>query len=102
MTLAEAHALQADGQHRAEAGADMRVVALVDAAIEAAAAAGSVFSANTIRAALPTTTSPGLIGGRIRRAANRNLIQACGFEQSTLTGTRGAYLRQWVGRARPA
>lgn len=91
--------LRDEGMHTAEAAADPRVIATIDAAIERAIASGERWSANTIRAALPTTTSQGLIGARVRSYAGRRprVMVRVGYEPSTLPSTRNHPVAVWRG-----
>ena len=97
--MTTAAALRAEGQHRAESAADMRVVAMVDKVIADAIASGRVFDCNEIRDLMPTSESQGLVGARVDAARKRGEIEACGFVRSTLPSTRGAWIKRW--RATP-
>ena len=92
--MSTAAALRAEGQHRAETAADMRVLAAIDAHIAAAVASGAEWSANDVRDAFPSC-SPGLVGARVDAARKRGEIEACGFVRSTLPSTRGAWIKRW-------
>jgi hypothetical protein len=87
------------GMAQAEAHADPRTIATIDAAIERAIASGHGFSANDIRDELPTTTSAGLVGARIRSYASRRpaLMARVGYEPSTLASTHKHPVAIWVG-----
>lgn len=93
-------ALARAGMAAAENAADMRVIALIDAEIDRANASGQEWSANQIRAALPTC-SPGLVGARIRAASMRRPVEmvAVGWERSSLPSTHGKPLVKWRGVA---
>lgn len=91
--------LRDQGMNQATDHADSRIVALVDAAIDAAIDSGQPFTVATIRAALPTVTSPGLIGARFRSAAMRKprrMVQTGRWLPSDLPSTRCARVAEWV------
>lgn len=91
-------ALKDHGQHQAEAAADMRVVALIDAVITRYAKSGREFSANDIRNEWPVITSRGLVGARVDAARKRGELRATDKRvRSTLLSTRGAWLTVWTG-----
>jgi len=96
-----AETLRDQGMALAEHHADPRVIATIDKAIEAAIATGERWSANDIRAALPTTTSAGLVGARIRSYAGRKprVMVPVGMVRSDLPSTRRAWIRVWKGGA---
>ena len=87
------------GMAAAEAHADARIIAVIDAVIEGAIESGQPFSANTIRGLLPTTTSQGLVGARIRAFAARRprVMERVGYEPSTLPSTNGHAIAVWKG-----
>lgn len=89
--------LREQGEQQATAAADFRIVALIDAIIEAHAKSGHEFSANTIRDSLPATSSRGLVGARVDAARKRGELVAVGFTRSTLPSTRGAWIKRWIG-----
>lgn len=93
--ITKSRTLRAEGQHHAESGTDMRVVAMVDKVIADAIASGRVFDCNEIRDLMPTTQSKGLVGARVDAARKRGEIEACGFVRSTLPSTRGAWIKRW-------
>lgn len=98
MTAAEAERDQ--GTARAEAAADFRILAMIDAAIEAAIESRQPFTANTIRAVMPTTTSKGLVGARFRSAAMRKprrMVKTGHYLPSDLKSTRAALVAEWIG-----
>jgi hypothetical protein len=99
MTAAET--LRDHGMALAEQHADPRVIAAIDRVIEAAIESGEKWSANEIRRLLPTTTSAGLVGARIRSYAGRKprCMVPVGMVRSDLPSTRRAWIRVWVGCA---
>lgn len=90
-------ALKTHGQHQAEAAADMRIVAAIDAVIARHAKSGLPFSANDIRDEFPTTKSRGLVGARVDAARKRGELVSVDRERSTLPSTRAAFVTVWVG-----
>lgn len=97
---ATSDALRDAGHAQAEQHADPRVIATIDAAIEAAIARREPFSVNDLRGALPTVTSPGLVGARVRSYAARRpaVMKPTGrFPKSNLPSTRSARVCEWIG-----
>lgn len=97
MTAAEA--LRDEGMRQAEDHADPRAILTIDAVIRLANASGQPWSANDIRDALPTTTSPGLVGARIRSFAGRRprVQRRVGYVPSTLPSTHHHPVAVWLG-----
>lgn len=103
--LAEAGQARDAGIARAEAAADPKTIAAIDAAIERAIATRRPFSANDIRDAFPPSAEH-LIGARVRAYATKRvdgepLMAAVGYTPSTLQSTHKHPIRVWVGRATP-
>ena len=90
------------GMRQAENAADPRVILAIDAAIDRANASGEPWSANDIRDQFPTTQSKGLVGGRVRAAAQRRPVEmeAVGRVPSNLDSTHGHEIKVWRGVAR--
>jgi hypothetical protein len=89
-----------EGMRQAEDHADPRVILAIDAAIDRANASGEPWSANTIRDQLPTVTSKGLVGARVRAAAMRRPaeMEPTGrYPKSNLPSTRSARVTEWRG-----
>lgn len=99
--MTSAEQLRDAGMAQATEHADPRVVLAIDAVILAAIATGKAFTADDIRSALPTVTSPGLVGARMRSFAGRKpmVMQSIGYVRSTHPATRRAVIRIWVGTA---
>lgn len=102
MSAAEGAVLRDQGMELATCAADSRVVAIIDEKIHAAIDSGRRFSANTIRDSLPTVTSQGLVGGRIRSYATKRVdgnpvMKRVGYEPSTLASTHGHPIAVWLG-----
>lgn len=95
--MTTAQHIKESGQHQAEAAADFRVVALIDAAIARHAKSGRRFSANDIRDEFPTTQSRGLVGARVDAARKRGELVSVDRVRSTLASTRSAFVTVWVG-----
>lgn len=89
------------GMAQAEHGADPRVILLIDQAIADANASGKRWSANDIRQRV-TTTSQGLVGARVRAAAQRRPreMKHVGWVPSDLPSTRHHEIKVWVGIVR--
>lgn len=69
---------------------------VIDQAIEAVAARGLPFTANSVRDLLPQVRRP-LIGARFNAAHKRGLIRQTGrFVPSTDKGTHGHRIAEWV------
>lgn len=94
--LAHARDLRDEGMAAAENASDPRVKLAIDAAIARANASGREWSANDIRAEFPVC-SQGLVGARVRAAAQRKEMRAVGYTPSTLASTHGHPIRTWVG-----
>lgn len=97
--IAEADRLRDEGMSQAENAADPRVILAIDAAIARANASGREWSANDIRAEFPTTESQGLVGARVRAAAQRKEMRPVSYTPSTLPSTHGHPIRTWRGVA---
>ena len=91
-------ALRDAGTHLAESAADMRVLALIDAAVERACATGQPFTVDDIRDELPTC-GPKVVGARFLTLSKRRprLMVPVGFKPSGLATTRAACVRVWIG-----
>ena len=91
--------LRDQGMRQAEEHADPRVILAIDAAIDRANASGQPWSANDIRAELPTAGP--LIGARVRAAATRRPREMVrvGYVPSDLDSTHGHPIALWRGIA---
>jgi len=101
MGTTAAEAARDEGIAKVEAGADPRIILMIDAKIEAAIASGRRFSANTIRDQFPVSDHH-LIGARMRGYASRKvdghpLMVRVGYEPSTLTSTHSHEIKVWLG-----
>jgi hypothetical protein len=89
--------LRDQGIAQAEAHADPRLIAMIDAFIDEANASGQPWSANTIRDRIPVV-GQGLVGARVRAARNRReMVHTGRYVQSTLPNTHRAEIKVWVG-----
>lgn len=70
--------------------------ARIDAAIRSAAALGTPFSANDLRAAFSDAPGP-LVGARFNAAAKAGLIEHVGYVPSSKANTHGHDLKLWRG-----
>lgn len=99
-TTAEGRRLRDAGIAAATDATDPADVDAIDLLIARAAATGVPFSANDIRAHLPTDVRPAAIGGRFAHARRRGVIRPIGYVTSTDPGTHAHPIRQWQGTAR--
>lgn len=97
MSVKAGQRLRHQGQAQATHAADPRTLLHVDSVIAEAVASGQPFSANDLRDRLPVT-SRGLVGARLDSVRKRGLIEAVGFEPSTLKSTRGHRILIWQSR----
>lgn len=97
--IAAARAARDAGMAVAEYAADPRTILAIDAAIDRANASGRRWSANDIREEFPTLDSTGLVGSRVRAAAQRRPreMRCVDTTPSTLKSTHAHDIKVWVG-----
>lgn len=96
-----AEQLRDEGMALASEHADPRVIEHIDRVIREAIVSGERFTADSIRASLPTVMSPGLVGARMRSYAGRTprWMRSVGYTPSTHPATRRSTIRVWIGTA---
>lgn len=99
--IAEAAAERDGGLERVEAGADPRVILMIDAEIQKAIDSGRRFSANDIRDKFPVADEH-LVGARVKamsmkRVDGHPLMVPVGYTPSSLKSTHSHPIRVWLG-----